>query len=283
MTEITIHKSLFGLKDVNIHIEDTGGDGRPIVLIHGWPLSGKSFKKQILILSTAGFRVITYDRRGFGESDKPVAGYDYDTLVSDLAELLERLDLQDVSLVGFSMGGGEVARYIATHGEERLRSVVFASAVTPMMIKTNDNPKGPLERSKADEMSQYLSVDPISFYDKFTKDFFSAHADGSILVSEIERQEALDDCKKANIDAALATMESFATTDFRQDLTKVTVPTLVIHGDADGTVPFMGSGKRTHAAISHSMLSVIKGGPHGINVSHFEEFNTVLLDFLEKN
>lgn len=282
MTEVTVNTRLLGLKDVNVHVEDTGGDGRPIVLIHGWPLSGASWKEQITPLKDAGYRVITYDRRGFGESDKPKLGYGYDTLTDDLAGLIENLDLRDVTLVGFSMGGGEVARYITKYGEERLHSIVFAAAVPPKLMKSGDNPDGPLESDKALDMTASLTKDEDAFYDQFTKDFFSANADGNVLVTEIQRQEAIQLTKQADKVAALEAMQSFALTDFREDLEKVTVPTLVIHGDSDGIVPFEGSGKRTHEAIPHSDLYVIQGGPHGINVSHAEEFNRELLSFLAK-
>lgn len=282
MTDIAVNSRLLGLKDVNVHVDDYGGDGRPVILIHGWPLSGASWKKQIDALKDAGYRVVTYDRRGFGQSDKPTSGYDYDTLAEDLSGLITELDLSDVTIVGFSMGGGEAARYIATYGEDKLHSVVFAAAVPPMMLKTEDNPDGPLEESKAHEMTANLTEDQDSFYDKFTKGFFSANADGNILVTEEERQEALVLCGQADKAAALAAMKSFATTDFRDDLTKVTIPTLVIHGDADGTVPYAGSGKRINAAIPHSELHVVAGGPHGINVSHTDEFNTALVAFLAK-
>lgn len=282
MPEVPVNTRLLGLKDVNVHIEDTGGDGRPVVLIHGWPLSGASWKEQIDELHNAGFRVITYDRRGFGQSDKPKTGYDYDTLADDLAGLIDALELTDVSLVGFSMGGGEVARYITNHGSDKLHSVVFAAAVPPMMMKTEDNPDGSLDKAEAEEMTAHLTKDEQAFYDQFTKEFFSANADGNILVTEEQRLEAVELTKQADKTAALEAMQSFATTDFREDLLNVTVPTLVIHGDADGTVPFEGSGRRTHDAIPHSELHVIVGGPHGINVSHKDEFNNALITFLNK-
>ncbi len=280
--EITANTRLLGLQNVNLHVEDTGGGGRPVVLIHGWPLSGASWNLQVPALQSAGYRVITYDRRGFGRSDKPATGYSYNALTEDLHGILEALNLRNVTLVGFSMGGGEVARYVYTYGQERLHSVVFASAVPPMMMKTPGNPEGPLEATKAAVMTASLTAGADAFYDQFTRDFFSPQADGHVLVTEEQRQEALALCQQASKLAALEAMQSFGLTDFREDLLKVTVPTLVIHGDADGIVPFEGSGQRTHAAIPHSELYLVQGGPHGINVSHADEFNRALLSFLAK-
>ena len=281
MPDVTVNSRLLGLKELNVHVEDTGGEGRPVVLIHGWPLSGASWKEQVPALVDAGYRVITYDRRGFGESDKPLTGYDYDTFTDDLSGLLEALDVRDATLVGFSMGGGEVARYVAKYGEDRLRSVVFASAIPPKLMKTPDNPDGPLEASQAAQMTADLTKDEDVFYDGFMTQFFSANGDGNVLISEEQRLEALTLCHQASKVAALQAMQAFGTTDFRDDLPLVTVPTLVIHGDSDGIVPFEGSGKRTHEAIPQSHLHVIAGGPHGVNVSHADEFNDELLKFLE--
>ncbi|QIS39469.1 alpha/beta fold hydrolase [Clavibacter capsici] len=278
MTEITAHHGL--LKDTNLHVDDTGGSGRPVVLIHGWPLSGESWKKQVPAFEAAGYRVITYDRRGFGRSDKPLTGYDYNTFASDLDAVLTELDLRDVTLVGFSMGGGEIARYIGTRGEERLHSVVFASAVPPYLEKTDDNPDGPLTKDAAAEMTAGLTKDEDSFYDEFTTGFYSAN--GVLKVTEAERQEAIALAHQSKKHAALASMAAFATTDFRDDLTKVTVPTLVIHGDSDATVPFEGSGERTHRAIAGSELHVVKDAPHGVTVSHPEEWNQAVLEFLKR-
>jgi len=278
MAEITAHHGL--LKDINLHVDDTGGNGRPVVLIHGWPLSGESWAHQVAAFEAAGHRVVTYDRRGFGRSDKPLTGYSYDTLTEDLHAVLEALYLNDVTLVGFSMGGGEVARYFSKYGAERLRSVVFAAAVPPYLLKTPGNPDGPLEATEAAKMTAGLTANQDTFYDDFTKNFFSV--DGQLVVSEEERQAALTLAHQAFKPAALEAMASFANTDFREDLEKVTVPTLVIHGDGDAVVPFEGSGARTHAAIAGSELHVIAGGPHGINASHPEEFNRVILEFLAR-
>ncbi|MDQ3057179.1 MAG: alpha/beta hydrolase [Pseudomonadota bacterium] len=263
---------------VRLHVEDSGGDGKPVVLIHGWPLSAESWKAQVGPLRDAGHRVIAYDRRGFGRSDKPEGGYDYDTLTDDLAGLLEEHDLRDVALVGFSMGGGEVARYISRYGEERVRSVVFASAVPPFLMKSDDNPDGPLTKEAAKEMEDGLKADREKFFDGFSTKFFSAK--GTLKVTEAQRQEAIAVCLQSDQTAALACMKAFGTTDFREDLKKVTVPTLVLHGDSDGTVPFEGSGKRTHAAIAGSQVVLLRDAPHGCNVSHADEFNDSLLAFL---
>lgn len=278
MTAITAHHGWF--KNTNLHVEDTGGAGRPVVLVHGWPLSGEAWKDQVPVLTQAGYRVVTYDRRGFGRSDKPLSGYTYDTLTEDLHTLVEELDLNDATLVGFSMGGGEVARYFSAYSADRLRSVVFASAVTPYMMQTEDNPEGPLTKKQAAQMSASLTKDEDAFYDQFITDFFSA--DGALKVTEAQRQQALALCKQADKKAALACMTAFGSTDFRDDLSKVSVPTLVLHGDSDGTVPFEGSGKRTHEAVPGSDLHLIADAPHGCNVSHAEEFNQALLRFLAK-
>ena len=278
MTEVVAQSGL--LSKTRVHVEDTGGPGRPVVLIHGWPLSGESWDGQVADLAAAGLRVVRYDRRGFGQSDKPKKGYDYDTLADDLDGVLTELDLHDVSLVGFSMGGGEVARYIARHGEDRLHSVVFAAAVPPYLAQTDDNPDGPLTQELADEFEKGLSADRDAFFDQFTTGFFSVGDE--LKVAEAQRQAAINLCHQSDQRAALGCLEAFGTTDFREDLPKVTVPTLVLHGDSDGTVPFEGSGKRTHAAIPHSELVLIEGGPHGINVSHQAEFNQALVRFLNK-
>ncbi len=263
---------------VQLHVEDTGGAGRPVVLIHGWPLSGESWAAQIPVLRDAGFRVITYDRRGFGRSEKPEDGYDYDTLAHDLAGIVVDLDLRDAVLVGFSMGGGEVARYVSLHGQDRLSGVVFAAAVTPCLMKSPDNPHGPLTPEKAEEKAQGLKADRHTYFDDFTRNFFSV--DGELHVDESQRQAAIGLCLQSNQIAALACMHAFSTTDFRDDLKRISVPALVLHGDSDAVVPFEGSGALTHAAIEHSELHVLKHAPHGCNTSHSELFNAALLAFL---
>ena len=268
------------MADVKLHVEDSGGSGRPVVLIHGWPLSGAAWNKQVPALKQAGFRVITYDRRGFGKSDKPSSGFDYDTLCADLANVVNQLSLVDLTLVGFSMGGGEVARYASSVGQDKLHSVVFASAVPPYLMQGPDNPDGPLTKQAAAEQEQGLKADRTAFFEQFTTGFFSAA--GVLKVSEADRQAALSLCLQSDQAAALGCMKAFGTTDFREDLAKIHVPTLVMHGDSDAIVPFEGSGKRTHAAIAGSELVVIKSGPHGVNVSHPDQFNGSLLQFLAR-
>lgn len=277
MSEIEVNTRF--LSKVGVHVEDTGGTGRPVVLIHGWPLSGKSWQPQIAELQSARYRVVTYDRRGFGQSDKPAGGYDYDTLTDDLEGLMDELDLHDVTLVGFSMGGGEVARYVTTYGEDRLRSVVFAAAIPPYMMQSEDNPLGPLTKDKAQQMTSDLTRDRDVFFDHFTTEFFSAN--GELKVTEAQRQAAIALCHQSDQKAALKCMAAFGTEDFRSDLANVTIPTLVIHGDSDAVVAFEGSGARTHAAIAHSHLVRLRGAPHGCNVSHADEFNASLIDFLK--
>ncbi len=264
---------------VRLHIEDSGGRGRPVVLIHGWPLSAQAWEPQVSALRGAGYRVVAYDRRGFGRSEKPESGYSYDVLAEDLQRVLDQCALQDVTLVGFSMGGGEVARYVTRYGESRLRSVVFAAAVPPYLMKTTDNPEGPLTPEKAQQKKIAFEQDRAAYFDEFTMNFFSAH--GALLVTEAQRSAAIALCQQSAQHAALACMDAFATTDFREDLKKVTVPTLVIHGDADAIVPIEGSGQRTHRAITHSKLVTVNGAPHGLNLSHATAFNDALLAFLQ--
>ncbi|MFP7569755.1 alpha/beta fold hydrolase [Marivita sp. S2033] len=265
---------------VELYVEERPNSGRPVILIHGWPLSSAAWEHQIDVLADAGYHVIAYDRRGFGKSDRPGEGFDYDTLAADLSHLIETRDLNDVTLVGFSMGGGEVARYVGNHGQDRIKSLVFASAVPPYLLQTDDNPDGPLTQKAADEFKSALTSDRDAFFEDFTKDFFSANDE--LKVSEEERQKALALCKTSSEEAALGCMKAWATTDFREDLKKIKSPTLVIHGDADGIVPIEGSGKRTHEMVAGSQMHVLKGAPHGCNVSHAEEFNKALVTFLEE-
>ncbi|MFC6707067.1 alpha/beta fold hydrolase [Flexivirga alba] len=263
-----------------LHVEDSGGTGRPVVLIHGWPLSGESWAPQVPALRDARLRVITYDRRGFGRSDKPAAGYDYDYLAADLQAVIEEVDLRDLSLVGFSMGGGEVARYLSRYGADRVRSVVFASAVPPYLAKTAKNPDGPLDKERAGEMLTALQVHRHAFFDDFTTQLLSAN--GNLAVGENVQRDTMCQALQSDQSAAEECLKAWATTDFRADLAAVTVPALIIHGDSDALVPFEGSGQRTHDAIEGSQLHVIKGGPHGVTMSHADEWNNIVGRFLAR-
>lgn len=264
---------------VELHYEDYGS-GKPVVLIHGWPLSGRSWENQVPALIDAGYRVITYDRRGFGQSSQPWNGYDYDTLTADVEALLKHLDLREVTLVGFSMGGGEVVRYLGTYGPERIAKAVLAAAVPPYLYKSEDNPAGGLDDATIAEFQGGVTSDRLAFLDSFATGFFSSGQD--LKVSEAQRQYAMDIAAFASPKGTLDCIAAFGRTDFRGDLNAVTVPTLVIHGDSDAIVPFEVSGKRSAELIKNAELHVVKGGPHAINASHVEEFNRVLLAFLAK-
>jgi len=264
---------------IDLHYEDYG-TGKPVVLIHGWPLSGRSWENQVPALVEAGYRVITYDRRGFGDSSQPWGGYDYDTFAADLNTLLEHLDLLEVTLVGFSMGGGEVVRYISTYGDDRVANAVLAAAVPPCLFKSGDNPEGVLDDAGIAGFEAGVTGDRLAFLDQFTTLFFSAGDE--LKVSQAQREYARDLAAFASPKGTLDCIAAFGRTDFRSDLDKLTVPTLVIHGDSDGIVPFEASGRRSAQAIAGSVVVVIEGGPHGVNVSHPREFNQALLTFLAR-
>ena len=264
---------------IELHYEDHGS-GAPVVLIHGWPLSGRSWEAQVPALIAAGHRVITYDRRGFGQSSQPTSGYDYDTFAADLDGLLQHLDVQGATLVGFSMGGGEVVRYLSTYGDARVSKAVLAAAVPPYLYKSADNPDGGLDDATIEQFETGVKTDRLAFLEGFTKNFFAA-GDKTDLVSEPLRHYSWLIAAGASPQGTLDCIAAFGRTDFRDDLEKVTVPTLVIHGDSDGIVPFEVSGKRAAESIKGSTLVVIKGGPHGINATHPQEFNAALLSFLQ--
>lgn len=270
-----------GDSPVELYYEDHGS-GRPVVLIHGWPLSGRSWEHQVPALIEAGYRVVTYDRRGFGRSSQPWSGYDYDTLTSDLSVLLTTLDLTDAVLVGFSMGGGEVVRYLAHSeavGQDRVSAAVLAGAVTPYLLKTQDNPDGGVDDAWVKDFIATIARDRPAFLADFLAAFFAA-GDRTDLISDPSLEYYRQIAAFASPRGTLDCVDSWARTDFRVDLQKVSVPTLVIHGDADGTVPIEVSGQRSHEAIDGSELVVVEGGPHGFPVTHADEFNRALLAFL---
>ncbi len=262
---------------VKLHYEDVGS-GKPVVLIHGWPLSSRSWEAQVPALVEAGYRVVTYDRRGFGKSSQPWTGYDYDTFAADLDALLTHLDLNGVTLVGFSMGGGEVARYIARYGSRRVAKAVFAAAVPPFLYKSAGNPEGGLDDATIGQFEAGVKTDRLAFLEAFSANFFKAG--DKLMVSESQRVYARNIAAFASPKGTLDCIGAFGRTDFRADLDKIKVPTLVLHGDSDAIVPFEVSGARTHKAIAGSRLTLVKGAPHGFNASHAAEFNASLLDFL---
>lgn len=232
------------------------------------------------MLENAGYRVIAYDRRGFGASDKPDDGYDYNTMAGDVKAIIDDLGVDDAVLVGFSMGGGEVARYVGNHGTAGLAGVVFASAVPPYLLKEDSNPDGGLQDADITGMKDGLASDRDGFLADFSKNFYTASGELTVGDDVVENWRTLAaDCSTT---AALGCIDAFARTDFRGDLAKIDIPTLVIHGDSDPIVPIGVSGERTANVVTGAEMVIIAGGPHGIIDSHTDEFNTALLDFLAK-
>lgn len=265
---------------VKIHYQDLG-EGQPVVLIHGWPLSHEMWEYQINDLVNAGYRVIAYDRRGFGKSSKPWDGYDYDTLTSDLKNIIDQLDLHDVILVGFSMGGGEAVRYITTYGDEKISRLVLLGSVTPFMLKTDDNPKG-VDQSVFDEMMSGIKEDRIGFLDTFGKQFF-----GVSMVNRPLSAPLLEYYRMlGSLASPRATQEcarSFAGTDFRPDMKAINVPTLIIHGDADKTVPIELTGEMAAQMINDNHFIRYEGAPHGFFYTEKEKLNRDLISFIRES
>lgn len=263
--------------DYSIYYEDFG-DGQPVILIHGWPLSSKSWEPQVGALLDAGYRVITYDRRGFGKSQPTPGGYDYNSLSDDLLEVISYLDLQNVVLVGFSMGGGEVVRFLTNHGSEKVNKVALISSIIPLVKQKEDNPDG-VPESALNEILENLKKDRVTFLEGFHKNFY-----GYGFLSQTVSQAQLNyDWSVASQASPLATIkcaESWANTDFRPELKNVTVPTLIVHGDADKVVPIKTAGEQAAKGIANNQFVVVEGGPHGLNVTHAEELNEILLNFL---
>jgi pimeloyl-ACP methyl ester carboxylesterase len=275
MPYLTVGKENSG--DINLYYEDHGA-GKPVVLIHGWPLSGQSWEKQTTALVAAGHRVITYDRRGFGMSDKPAFGYDYDTLAADLHQLITKLDLRDVTLAGFSMGGGEVARYLGKYGSERVKKAAFIAAIPPFLLKTPDNRLG-VDGEVFEGIKKALAADRVGFLAKFLANFYNVDVLGGKLISDQVVQSSWNIASGASPKGTLDCVSAWLT-DFRKDLAAINVPVLVVHGDADRIVPLAASAKRTHEAIKGSRLVVLEGAPHGLNWTHADQLNRALLGFL---
>ena len=263
---------------IDLYYEDHG-TGKPVVLIHGYPLSGASWEAQTAALLEAGHRVITYDRRGFGKSSQPATGYDYDTFAADLDALVNHLELRDFALVGFSMGGGEVARYLGKYRADRVRAAVFISSIPPYLLKAEDNPEG-VDGSVFEGIEAAAAKDRPAFFSEFFQNFYNADVLKGTRISEPQIQASWNVAIESSAIASVACVPAWST-DFRADLAKIACPTLVIHGDADRVVPLPAAGQRTHETIQGSKMVVVAGGPHGIITTHPDVVNPALLDFLK--
>jgi pimeloyl-ACP methyl ester carboxylesterase len=264
--------------DIDLYYEDHG-TGRPVVLIHGFPLSGSSWEKQTHALLDAGYRVITYDRRGFGRSSQPTTGYDYDTFASDLNTVLETLDLNDAVLVGFSMGTGEVARYIGTYGTARVGKAAFLASLEPFLLKTEDNPEGAATAAFFEEVSAAVRTDRYAYYTQFFKDFYNLDETLGTRISEEAVRGSWNVAAAGGAYAAQAAPLTWFT-DFRGDIPKVDVPALILHGTGDRILPVDPTARPFHKALPHADYVEIDGAPHGLLWTHAAEVNDVLLAFL---
>jgi len=263
--------------DIELYYEDHGS-GKPVVLIHGYPLSGASWEKQVPALLEGGYRVITYDRRGFGKSSQPTEGYNYDTFAEDLHKLITHLKLEDFSLVGFSMGGGEIARYFGKYGPIGASKAVIIGGIPPFLLKTGDNRDG-VDGSVFEGIKKAVVNDRYAFFTEFFKNFFNADQLLGKRVSEEVIRASWNLAAGASATASLACVSTWYE-DFRQDLHRMDVPTLIIHGDSDRIVPIEASGQRTAKLVKGARLVVVKGGPHCITWTHAEEVTSELMSFL---
>lgn len=263
---------------ITIHYEDVGA-GQPVVLVHGFPLSGRSWEKQTAALLDAGYRVITYDRRGFGQSSQPSTGYDYDTFAADLDQLMCDLELRDVTLGGFSMGGGEVARYLGTYGSARVSRAVFLGAVPPFLLKTDDNPEGVFQRDGIDAIVASIKADRLAYLTEFYRDFYNLD---ETLGTRITEEVVHDSWNVAAAASPVGTAACPPTwiSDFRDDLRKIDVPTLVVHGDADRLLPVEATARRMPEFVADCEVVEIAGAPHGMLWTHGDEVNEALLRFV---
>ncbi|HEY4047656.1 MAG TPA: alpha/beta hydrolase [Acidobacteriaceae bacterium] len=275
MPYVTVGKENSG--NIDLYYEDHGS-GKPVVLIHGYSQSGSSWEKQTTALLAAGHRVITYDRRGFGKSSQPTTGYNCDTFAEDLQKVVAHLDLRDFSLVAFSMGGGEVARYFGKYGSKGVRSAVFISSIPPFLLKTPDNPEG-VDGSVFEAILKAIAADRYAFFTEFFKNLYNTDL---LLGKRISEEAVQANCNIAASSSAIATVACAPAIleDFRQDLARIDVPTLVIHGNADRTVPIAASGLRTANLIKGARLVIVPDGPHGIPWTHAEQVNPELVNFL---
>ena len=277
MPSITVGKE--NSTEIQLYYEDHGS-GDPVVLIHGYPLSGTSWEKQTSALLEAGHRVITYDRRGFGKSSQPTSGYNYDSFAEDLHQLISHLSLRNFALVGFSMGGGEVARYIGIYGSKAVSKAVLIGGVPPYLLKTADNPEG-VDGALFEGIKKAVALDRYAFFTEFFKNFYNTDVFLGKRISEQAIQASWNIAASASATASLACVPTWHE-DFRKDVASIDVPTLVIHGDADRIVPISAAGARTAKLIKGARLVPIKDGPHAVNWTHAEEVNRELVDFLGK-
>jgi non-heme chloroperoxidase len=273
--DVTHHHST-----ITLHVQDYG-QGKPIILIHGWPLSHQAWEGQIMPLVEAGNRVITYCRRGFGHSDKPYTGYDYDTLAADLRGIIDALSLRDITLAGFSMGGGEVARYIKNYGTASLKSIMLIASVTPYMAKADDNPHG-IEPSVLEGMKQAVLQNRFALIAEWRKHFMNADEHPEIATTEL-----LDFLQymtyPALPKAMIECINAFGYTDFRQDLLSCDVPALIVHGTSDRICPASICAEATAKLLPHAQLELLEGAPHGLNITHKNQLNQLMIGFLNKH
>jgi non-heme chloroperoxidase len=265
--------------DIELYYEDHGA-GDPVILIHGYPLNGASWEKQLPVLLATGHRVITYDRRGFGNSSQPTTGYNYDTFADDLHKLVTKLKLNSFALVGFSMGGGEVARYIGKHGSKGVSKAVIIGGIPPFLLKTADNPEG-VDGSVFEGIQKAVAADRYAFFTEFFKNFYNTDALLGKRISERAVQASWNVAANASPTASLACVPTWHE-DFRNDVARIDVPTLVIHGEADRIVPIAAAGQRTAKLVKGARLLSIKDGPHAVGWTHAEEVNAELVNFLGK-
>ena len=262
---------------IEIHYEDHGS-GNPVVLIHGYPLDGSSWERQERELLTNGYRVITYDRRGFGRSSQPTLGYDYDTFAGDLNVLLDHLDLSNVALVGFSMGTGEVIRYLATYGSERVRKAALLGAIPPFLLKTDDNPEGVDDKVFVD-IEAAIVADRYAYFESFLNNLYNVDVLGGTRISDRAWQASFNVAAACSPYATYACVDTWLT-DFRADMPKINVPVLVMHGTEDRILPFESTSARFPGLIADCTLVPIEGGPHNVGWTHSDEVNAALLTFL---
>jgi non-heme chloroperoxidase len=275
MPYVTVGKENSG--NIDIYYEDHGS-GSPVILIHGYPLNGSSWEKQIPMLLASGYRAITYDRRGFGKSSQPTSGYNYDTFAEDLRKLVTHLNLSGFSLVGFSMGGGEVARYLGKYGSSGVSKAVIVGGVPPYLLKTADNPEG-VDAKVFEDIQKAVAADRYAFFGEFFKNFYNTDVLLGKRISEQAIQASWNVAAGASPVASLACVPTWHE-DFRADLKRIDIPTLVIHGEADRIVPIQAAGLRTAKLVTGAKLVAIKDGPHAVAWTHADEVNAGLASFL---